>query len=200
MIPNRLLLLIFLIIFNVISVAQFKISQLSSNFDELQDSLFLGTTSTRTIQNLNDDWKAFLADSPENFTKVSFPLSFNSKQTIIFEKNFEIKSNRIINDFITLNFLGINYIAEIFLNNANIYKHSGGKIPFSINLPQNLINYEAKNTLRIKIQYNIDSRNTIPLLQRFLFPINEGGILRDVYISYKPRVGIKNISYTVNVK
>ncbi len=55
------------------------------------------------------------------------------------------------------------------------------------------LNFDTPNTLRIKIQYNLDSENTIPLLQRFFFPKDVGGILRDVYLSFRPKAGIKEL-------
>jgi len=187
----------FVIFLNSNLFAQIQIDLLSSGFDNLNDSLFLGLTKTRTIQSLDDSWKAFLVDEPENQTEVSFPVKFTAKKTIIFEKQFSIPSEKIINNFITLNFLGLNYSAEIFLNNATIYKHAGGEIPFSIKLSENILNYDIPNTLRIKIQYDLSSESTIPLLQRFLFPKNFGGIFRDVYLSFRPKYGIKDIIFNM---
>ena len=128
------------------------------------------------------------------FHKFHFPVTFTSKESIIFEKKFTLTNENLVNKFIKLNFLGINYTSEIFINNAAIYKHPGGEIPFSIDLPYNILNYDSPNTLRIKIQYVLDSDDTIPLLQRFLFPKNFGGILRDVYLSFRPKVGINEIN------
>jgi len=46
----------------------------------------------------------------------------------------------------------------------------------------------------VKLNYLNDSKNTIPLAQQFLFPKNFGGIFRDVYLSFRPKVGIKSTS------
>jgi len=197
MIRKHLLLLAFLLAFCITNIAQIRVKQLKSGFDQLQDSLFLDVTKTRYIKSLNDDWKIFYAQAPNDYSQVSFPVSFTSENDILFEKQFEIPVQEVVSHFIKLNFLGINYAAEIYLNNAGIYKHPGGEIPFSIDLPSNILNYDTPNTLRIKIQYRIDSENTIPLLQRFLFPQNFGGILRDVYLSFRPKAGIKAIKYSI---
>lgn len=197
MTPYRIFILTFLVLLNISISGQFKIEQFDSDLDQVNDSLFLGISKTRNIQILNDDWKVFFADKPENFSKVSFPITFTSKESIIFEKKFTLTSENIFNKMIKLNFLGINYTSEIFVNNAAIYKHPGGEIPFSIDLPYNILNYDSPNTLRIKIQYVLDSDDSIPLLQRFLFPKNFGGILRDVYLSFRPQVGINDIIYNL---
>jgi len=194
---HRKLILYILLLLNATYFAQFKINQLSSDFNSLNDSLFLGTTSSRSVLNLNSDWKAFLAEEPEKYSTISFPVSFTSQEPIIFEKQFVISAKQRLLNLMKLNFLGINYSAEIFINNAAVYKHPGGELPFSIDLPENILNYDSPNTLRIKIHYTIDSDDTIPLLQRFLFPKNLGGIFRDVYISFRPKAGIKNIIYSL---
>ncbi len=186
-------ILYFLLTFSIFS--QIKLEQIPSDFDQVTDSLFLGATSSRHIININDNWKVFLADSPENIQEISVPISFNSKETIIFERKIILSDADIIRNSFHLNFFGLNYIAEIFLNNTTLYKHTGGEIPFSIPLPENLLLENEENVIRIKLQYNIDAENTIPLLQRFLFPKNKGGILKDVYLSSTPKVGIQSINY-----
>lgn len=195
MTQTRKLIFLILLFLSTTNFAQFKINQLSSGFDQLNDSLFLGITNSRTIQNLNNDWNVFFADEPEKSSIISFPVSFTSHEPIVFQKEFVITSEQQLLNIIKLNFLGINYSAEIFVNNAAVYKHPGGELPFSIDLPENILNYDSPNLLRIKIQYTIDSENTIPLLQRFLFPKSIGGIFRDVYLSFRPKAGIKNVDY-----
>ena len=194
---KRLLLLCLFLISNSTILSQFKINQLSSGIELLTDSLFLETTETRYLKSLNGNWKVFFADEPENFSEVDLPATFTSDKEIILERKFETSVKEISSSFIKLNFLGINYTAEIYVNNTGIYKHPGGEIPFSIDLPIEILNYDTQNTLRIKIQYNIDSRNTIPLHQRFLFPKNYGGILRDIFLSFSPRVGIEDLTFAL---
>ncbi len=191
---NLLTILTFQLLLNFISIAQIKIIELPSGFDNLQDSLFLGTTVSRSVKSLNNSWKVFYEDDQKQFTEVSFPLEITSKKTLIFEKSFTIPAKKITKNFIRLHFLGLNYYAEIFINNASIYKHPGGAIPFSIDLPGNLLNYNTPNKLRIKLQYAFDSKNTIPLKQQFISPKNFGGVFRDIFLSFRPKVGIKNVS------
>ncbi|HVO72595.1 MAG TPA: glycoside hydrolase family 2 TIM barrel-domain containing protein, partial [Ignavibacteriaceae bacterium] len=44
------------------------------------------------------------------------------------------------------------------------------------------------------LSYKLDSENTIPLKQRFLFPKSFGGIIRDVYIHVVPNITISEIN------
>lgn len=191
----RLFLLIILLGLSNNINAQFRIIELNSGFETLDDSLFFNTTQTRHIKKLNDGWNVYFAESPDDISLISFPAIFTSENEIIFEKQFELTSDELANQYIQLHFLGINYTADIFVNNTGLYKHPGGDIPFTLDIPSEILNYDTPNTIRIKLKYNIDSENTIPLLQRFLFPKSYGGILRDVYLHFRPKAGIKKIEY-----
>jgi len=191
---SQFLLFISLFFTSCLTFSQFQIEELSSDFDILQDSLFLGTTTTRSVQSLNGEWTVFREDKQDDFANVTFPIKTNSSTTFIFEKSFVIDAKKIKLNFIKLHFLGLNYSAEIFINNAAIYKHPGGCIPFELDISPSLLNYDSPNVLRVKLIYLNDSKNTIPLAQQFLFPKNFGGVFRDVFLSYRPKVGIKNIS------
>ncbi|PID59800.1 MAG: hypothetical protein CR986_04445 [Ignavibacteriae bacterium] len=193
---RRITFLLVLLLFQSI-FAQLKLKQFNSSFEQISDSLFFGLTKSRGIINLNNDWNAFLQETPENSFKVSFPLSFTSEAEIIFEREFTISEKDFKLKEYTLNFLRLNYSAEIFLNNAAIYKHPGGELPFSIPISEQILLHDSPNILRVKIQYSVDAENTIPLLQRFYFTKNAGGILSDIYLSYRPKVGIKKISYNL---
>ena len=93
-------------------------------------------------------------------------------------------------------FLGVNYSAEISINDKIIYTHAGGEYPFQFDLPRDILNTDRDNVLSVKVKYKPDSENTIPLKQRFLFPQNFGGIFRDVYIELRPNISFTN--YTIN--
>ncbi|MCP5063039.1 MAG: hypothetical protein GY936_11330 [Ignavibacteriae bacterium] len=191
---TQLLLFVSLFFSSILSFAQIQIEELTSGFGTLEDSLFLGTTTSRSVQSLNGDWKIFDEEMQDDFAKVTLPIKTTSNKIFIFEKSFSIDTKKIKNNLIKLNFLGLNYSAEVFINNAAIYKHPGGSIPISLNVDPSLLNFDTPNILRVKLNYLNDSKNTIPLAQQFLFPKNFGGIFRDVYFSFRPKVGIKSAS------
>ena len=89
-------------------------------------------------------------------------------------------------------FLGLNYRADIAINNIIIYRHTGGEFPFTIDLPRDILKSDAANLLTVKLYYKLDSKITIPLKQRFLFARNYGGIAHDVYIYKKPSINISS--------
>ena len=127
---------------------------------------------------------------------ISIPSGFVSKGEYVFEKYFTLTQEQVENHKLKLNFLGINYSADISLNNIIIYQHTGGNFPFSIDLPKDILSYKKNNLLTVKLNYNVDAENTIPVKQKFLFPYEFGGIFRDVYIQVMPALVISDFTYT----
>lgn len=162
------------------------------------DSLFFDISPTRKIIPLNGTWKVHPADDEKaQKVSVSVPSVFHGDGELIFEKSFTIPAAELNNYQMKLVFFGINYSADISVNKNIIYRHPGGEFPFQIDLPKDILNTDKSNVLSVKLYYNLDSENTIPVLQRFLFPHNYGGIIRDVYIHLIPNISLRdiNISY-----
>ena len=92
----------------------------------------------------------------------------------------------------------MNYSADISVNNVIIYRHTGGEFPFHFELPHDILKIDKKNVLTVKLLYKLDSENTIPVKQRFLFPQSFGGIFRDVYIHLIPNISISDLNVPSN--
>ncbi len=162
------------------------------------DSLFFDITSKRKIIPLNGTWKVHPAeDEKAQKVSVTVPSVFHGEGELIFEKSFTISPDNFKKYQMKLVFFGINYSADISVNKNIIYRHPGGEFPFQVDLPKDILNTDRSNVLSVKLYYNLDSENTIPVKQRFLFPHNFGGIIRDVYIHLIPNISLRdiNISY-----
>lgn len=179
--------------------AQVKVKSLPGNNFSNIDSSFFGSSSYRRIIPLDQGWKVYHESRPENKTTVNIPANFEGESSLIFEKEFAVSQPDIDNSVLKLVCLGINYSADISLNGLSIYKHLNGEIPFGIELPGDILRSDRNNRLTIKVTHQLDSENTVPLLQRFLFPANLGGITRDIYIEVMPRVNISSQKINVNV-
>jgi beta-galactosidase/beta-glucuronidase len=160
------------------------------------DNLFFDITNTRSVIPLNGTWKVYPSDD-EKKEKVSIhvPSIFEGKAELVFEKSFPLTIDQIDNHVISLVFFGLNYLADISINKVLIYRHSGGEYPFTISLPHDILKSDKDNIISVKLTYKLDSQNTIPLLQRFLFPQNFGGIIRDVYLHLTPNVSITDCEF-----
>lgn len=164
------------------------------------DQLFFGITNSRSIISLDGNWKIFHSDDDKNKKiNVVVPSIFEGKGDFVFEKSFSLTEDQINNHKITLNFFGLNYSADISVNKIIIYRHPGGEFPFTVSLPRDILSSDKDNILSVKLTYKLDSQNTIPLKQRFLFPQNFGGIIRDVYLLLTPNVSILDFKYKTDI-
>lgn len=162
------------------------------NLEEADPSFLLQNDKLQIIS-LNGNWKIYTPDDDEKTKlKINVPSVFYGDGNIVYEKSFSATHKQIASSQLRLNFLGINYTADISLNNVIIYRHSGGELPIRIDLPKDILKSDKANIIKVTLAYKLDSQNTIPLKNKFLFPNNYGGIIRDVFIEVLPLVAIEN--------
>jgi len=180
-----------------ISNSQISIKELPTDNSYQTDSVNYANTLTRKILPLNSDWKVYVEDSKSTSVNVNIPSKFNSNKPIIYQKSISIDPKLLEFHFFRIHFLGVSYLVDIYLNDLILVKKTAGNIPFSLLLPNELINIEGENVLTLKISDELDSRSTIPLLQRFLFPKESGGILREVFLEIAPKEHVELLDYSV---
>ena len=164
------------------------------------DLLFFDITGTRNIISLNGDWQVYSAeDEKKNKVNIGIPSIFRGDGSFVFEKTFKLTSEELNRNRIKLVFFGLNYTADISVNGNIIYRHSGGEFPFKLDLPRDILKSDTENVISVSLSYELDSQNTIPFKQRFLFPQNFGGIIRDVYLHLTPNINIKDVSLSGNI-
>ena len=164
------------------------------------DQLLFDITTTRDVISLNGNWKVYPAnDDKKEKVSVRVPSIFEGKGDFVFEKSFSLTNSQLNNHKISLNFFGLNYSADISVNKVIIYRHPGGEFPFTVSLPRDILRLDKDNIISVKLSYELNSQNTIPLKQRFLFPKNFGGVIRDVYLHLTPNVSISDLTYNTEV-
>jgi beta-galactosidase len=174
--------------------SQIKIKELPPYLLSEVDSSFFGLSPTRYIVHLNENWYVYTDIETAQKVKVTVPSIFSGENSLFYENVFNLTSEQITDYEIDLNFLGLNYSAEIVLNELLIFKHPGGEFPFLLKLdPNNLL--IGENKLVVKVFYQRDSEATIPLKQSFMFPNTTGGITRDVYLHFSPNSGITSTNF-----
>ena len=208
------LLILSLLIQNLL-FAQIRITPLPPNKEGVFDNQFFDKNELRDVSILNTDWNVYYESDPQTRVSVSLPAIFEGKESLVFEKQIVFTSDQIKNRQTRLGFLGLNYSCEISVNGYNIYKHIGGAYPFEIGLPNDILKENENNTITVKVSGKLDSENSIPVLQRYLFPSVKSGIIRDVYIKTIPMLHIAvanpvseldqslskaNISFELNVE
>jgi hypothetical protein len=188
-----LFILFFALFFSGFSKSQVVFRELPGYKPILEDHSFFEITQTRDIILLNGKWKVYPADGDvEKKVTINVPSVFEGEGEFVFEKNFYITERELKTNSFDLVFLGLNYRADISINNIINYRHTGGEFPFTIDLPRDILISDTTNLLTVKLFYKLDSKLTIPLMQRFLFGRNYGGIIHDVYIYKKPSLNISN--------
>jgi beta-galactosidase/beta-glucuronidase len=172
--------------FSVLTTGQVVFRELQDYKPNLDDHSFFEITQTRDIILLNGKWKVYPANGDvEKKVTINVPSVFEGEGEFVFEKNFKITEKELKTNSFDLVFLGLNYRADISVNDIIIYRHTGGEFPFTIDLPRDILISDTSNLLTVKLFYKLDSKITIPLMQRFLFGRNYGGIIHDVYIYIK---------------
>jgi beta-galactosidase len=193
--------LFFALFFSGFTQGQVIFRELPGYKPNIEDHSFFEITQTRNIILLNGKWKVYPADGDvEKKVTINVPSVFEGEGEFVFEKKFDITEKDLKINSYDLVFLGLNYRADISINNIIIYRHTGGEFPFTIDLPRDILVSDSSNLLTVKLFYKLDSKITIPLMQRFLFGRNYGGIIHDVYIYKKPSVNISNFRIRSEVK
>lgn len=186
-----------LILFSNLS-AQIKIKSLAiqNNFN---DSTFFGDTSKRKNLKLIEGWKVFAENEPAKKNKTNLPAVFEGTNVLTFETTLNFSKNDLTDNVYKLALNGANHSIEILVNNYSVYKIASGEIPFEVELPRDLLKFSSANRITIKVNSKLSSDNTIPTLQRFLFPKNNSGIMREVYLKKIPAVNISDLNFTYKV-
>jgi len=196
---RRILILLTVFFVSGLSYSQIIFKELPKYQIRQNDSLFFDVTSARKVLPLNGRWDVYPSGDEESKTPVSVPSAFKGQSgDLVFEKNFTVTRAIAYGNQLKLVFFGLNYSADISLNNVIIYRHSGGQFPFSIDLPRDIIKPDKNNIIRVKLHCELDAENTIPVKQRFLFPQNMGGIFRDVYIHLIPNISVNEYDFISN--
>jgi len=173
---------------------QVKVTQLPVNSNGLVNSLFYDQNEYRNVWLLKNNWNVYQETDPDNKVSISVPSVFDSGETLVYENKVMLTGDQLKNSTVILGFLGLNYSADITINGNLIYKHPGGSYPFEINIPKDILKENAENYVTIKVNNKLDSDNTIPSSQQFLYENISGGIFREVYVKIVPVFHISAIN------
>lgn len=193
------LLLLLTFLFVIPTSGQIVFKELRNYQADFSDSLFFDITSKRSIIPLNGNWKVYSNKKEKGGVSVTVPSGFEGEGELLFEKSFQLNSELIKKSKFEIHFLGLNYLADISLNNDIIYRHTGGVFPFSFELPKDLLKPNGENLISVQLIHKLDSENTIPVKQRFLFPKSLGGIVFDVYIKVLPNILFNDFNFSYKI-
>jgi beta-galactosidase len=193
----------FSILFPHFSYSQIIFKELPGYKFNYSERDFFDINETRNVIPLDGKWQVYNAnDKEQKRVKVDIPSVFNGDGVLEFEKSFMLTKEQVSNNKFKICFLGLNYSADISVNNVIIYRHTGGRFSFNVDLPKDILITDRNNILSVKLNFKSDAENTIPVKQGFLLPKNYGGIFGDIYLQLLPNVNINDpdISYKYDPK
>jgi hypothetical protein len=155
------------------------------------------TSSTRSIIDLSGQWQ-YSVDDGATWRDVLVPSASNFVSRIIFTRKFEATPQMIGGNSFKLVAFGINYEAEVYINETYIGKHEGGYTSFSMLVPDNVIQVGGENVIRIVVDNHWDSRSTLPLRQQIWGWKDYGGIFRDIYLVSTPPLWIDDLTVSTD--
>lgn len=148
-----------------------------------------GISQVRTQTNFGDNWEFRRDDQPINsWQKINLPHTTRIENLIVkdqfqgesfYRKKFKAQVNS--NENLFLYFEGIMIEADVFLNGKKIANHTGGYLPFTVDITNDVIP-QKENSIEIKV-VNKDNKEVPPGK-----PLNEldfsyyGGIYRNAYL------------------
>jgi len=155
------------------------------------------SSATRSIIDLAGKWDYSL-DNGLTWQKVQIPSAANYEGKIVFRRKFSVGLDTVTNNVFKFISYGINYRAEIFINEIFVGKHEGGYTSFALSIPDDIIQVGAENVIRIVVDNTLDYKFTFPLRHQVNGWKNYGGISRDIFIAAIPRVWIDDVNVDID--
>ncbi len=127
------------------------------------------------------------------WSDVLVPSASNFEGKVIFAKKFDLSSSLLTSHSFKFVAYGMNYAAEVFLNEIFVGKHEGGYTSFSFLVPENTLQVGNENIIRVVVDNTLNAKSTLPLRQQVGGWKNYGGILRDIFLVATPVVWIDDV-------
>ncbi len=179
----------FFLFFLALSVSVFgaiKISSIKQKFNDDFSAETLFPSSARGVIALTNNWSVFPEEHPEKKAVLDIPVLVEGNASLVLQNEFTLTQKQIDENEIQIEFGGLDYFAEISINDQSTFKRPYGGIPFSFHVPKEILLADEPNKITVKINTALNSYSTIPPVQRFLFPEHRGGILGSVKVRLIP--------------
>ncbi len=184
-----LLVLAFLL---TVSSDAFTKNQFFENGERSRPEVLNYSSGTRSIVDLSGRWSCSFDDGT-TWQEVLLPSASDFEGKVIFTRKFDLPTSLLSLHSFKFVAYGINYQAEVFLNEVFVGKHEGGYTSFSFLVPENTLQLGNENVIRIVVDNTLNSKSTLPLRQQIGGWKNYGGIFRDVFLVATPLVWIDDV-------
>jgi len=154
-------------------------------------------TSLRPRLDLNGRWQA-TREKPRARGEVELPGAFAFAGEVEFQRSFRLDST-FINRPLRLAVQGANYATQVKINGELTGSHEGGYTPFMIDLRFERLFIDKENLLSLTVSNLLSPLQTLPPKQRPYGWLNEGGVLREIYLEGLPDIFIENTRLKYNL-
>lgn len=134
---------------------------------------------------LNGVWQVSF-DNSAAFSNFSVPLAYTFTGNSVFAKDFKLPDSLLKNYAFLLVAESINYTSDIRINDAFITLHSGGFSSIVTPVDENIL--RENNRIVIKVNNELNNKNTLPLEAQVNYQKNYGGICGDIYLIVVPKI------------
>lgn len=155
------------------------------------------SSKTRAIIDLSGEWD-YSIDNGVTWNKVKIPAAASYEGKIVYRRKFSVTENSIITNAFKFVSYGMNYSAEVYLNETFVGKHEGGYTSFELSVPDNIIQVGVENVIRVVVDNSLNYKSTFPPRPQVSGRKNYNGILRDIFIVASPKVWIDHLNVSVD--
>ncbi|MDZ7266045.1 MAG: hypothetical protein ONB48_01755 [candidate division KSB1 bacterium] len=152
----------------------------------------------RRLISLNGEWRA-TAEEPGFSGTVMIPGAYDFEGVVTFTRTFRLDPS-LQNKTMRLQVHGINYLAQIALNDEITGSHEGGYTPFVVELRAERLSFTQDNTLKITVDNRLSPRTTLPAKQRPLGWRNEGGVIREIFLEILPEIHFATLRFAYQLQ
>ena len=199
---KRIVLHLFIcIIFFALLTPDFSFSQIrvyERPSDKLPENagLFMDSPSREKID-LNGNWDISFNEGG-SYSSFIVPIAYDYEGEVIFKRGFTV--SREILDRYSFLFVaeGINYEANVRINNLFITNHRGGFSPIILPIEEDII--KDNNTIEISVNSELSTSKSIPLANQVNYSRNYGGIPKDIYILAVPKIFVFDCWITCDIQ
>ncbi len=162
-----------------------------SNGQAIRTGLDVGMypdTPSRLKLDLSGTWT--VSADGEEWQDVAVPSSIDETGSFTFRRTFTLTERQIVEKAFKFVAYGINYDAEIFVNDIYIGRHVGGYTTIEFDIPDNALAAGSENAIQIVVNNRLTARTTVPTRMTSEGWRTYGGIIRGLFLLGTPRLWI----------
>ncbi|NUN68252.1 MAG: beta galactosidase jelly roll domain-containing protein [Bacteroidetes bacterium] len=145
---------------------------------------------------LAGDW-TYSLDNGVTWNAVRIPAAADYTGKIVYRRTFSVTESSVSNNSYAFISYGMNYAADVYVNETFVGRHEGGYTSFEFAIPENVIQVGSENVIRVVVDNTLTYRTTFPPRPHISSWKNYNGILRDLFIEARPKLWIGNANVVV---